>query len=92
MRKTKFIISCLAAATLLSVTSPCTVNANEQEAIIVDGVSAAAVKPGGTADPQADIIEWIYDERPDGSLYKRLYNYTKGIWVGKWIKIRDAYK
>lgn len=92
MRKIKFIVSCLAAVTLLSATSPCLANANEQEAVIVSNVSAAAVKPGDTADPQADIIRWVYDEHKDGSLYKRLYNYTKGIWVGDWIKIRDAYK
>lgn len=92
MRKTKFIISCLAALTLLSTVSPCIVNASEQETVVIGEVSAAAVKPGDTADPQADIIEYVYREYPDGSLYKRLYNYTKGIWVGKWIKIRDAYK
>lgn len=92
MRKTKFIISCLAALTLLSTTAPCIANANEQESAVVSEVSAAAINPGGTADPQSDIIEWIYDERPDGSLYKRLFNYSTGTWIGKWIKIRDAYK
>lgn len=92
MRKTKFIISCLAALTVLSTVSPCIASANEQEPAVIGQVSAAAINPGGTAEPQSDIIEWIYDERPDGSLYKRLYNYSRGMWVGKWIKIRDAYK
>lgn len=92
MRKTKLIISCLAALTLLSTVSPCIANANEQESVVISEISTAAVKPEDTVDPQSDIIRWVYQEYPDGSLYKRLYNYTKGIWVGDWIKIRDASK
>lgn len=92
MRKTKLIISCLSALTLLSTVSPCIANANEQEPVVISEISNVAVNPGDTAEPQSDIIRWVYQEYPDGSLYKRLYNYTKGIWVGDWIKIRDASK
>lgn len=91
MRKTKFIISCFAALTLLGTTAPCIANANEQESSVVSDINAAT-NPEEGIDPQSDIIEWVYDERPDGSLYKRLYNYSTATWIGKWIKIRDAYK
>lgn len=92
MRRTKFIISCLAALTLLGTVSPCIANANEQKPVVISEVSTTAVKPEDTVDPQSDIIEWVYKEYPDGSLYKRLFNYSRNMWVGNWIKIRDAYK
>lgn len=91
MRKTKLIISCLAALTLLGSAAPCIASANEQESVVVEEVSAA-VNPEEGIDPQSDIIEYVYKEYPDGSLYKRLYNFSKDMWVGNWIKIRDAYK
>lgn len=90
MRKTKLIISCLAALTLFSIVSPCVANANAQESIVISEISTAAVKPEDTVQPKSDIIKYRYKEYPDGSLYKRLYNYTKDMWVGDWIKIRDA--
>lgn len=31
-----------------------------------------------------DRIEYIYEIR-EGKLYKRLYNYSRGEWVGDWI-------
>lgn len=91
MRKTKLIISCLSALTLLGFTAPCIASANEQESVVASEVSAAVNSEEGI-DPQSDIIQWVYQEYPDGSLYKRLYNYSKCFWIGDWIKIRDAYK
>lgn len=32
-----------------------------------------------------DVTVWKFKE-VNGILYKRLYNITKGIWVGNWIK------
>lgn len=51
-------------------------------------VSAAAPPDTETAEPCADIIRWVYDFR-DGKIYKRLWNGTKGIWIGDWIYVRD---
>lgn len=79
MRKTRIVVSCLAALMLLGTASPCTVNAAKQP-------------DGGTVDIQREFIEYVYKEYPDGSLYKRLYNFSRDMWVGDWIKIRDAYK
>ncbi|WP_411337659.1 hypothetical protein [Ruminococcus gauvreauii] len=35
--------------------------------------------------PRKDITGWKY-KNVDGLCYKRLYNYTKGEWVGGWIR------
>ncbi|MFP3156019.1 hypothetical protein LQZ18_16665 [Lachnospiraceae bacterium ZAX-1] len=34
--------------------------------------------------PRSDIIEWRYKVKNE-KLYKRLFNYTDDVWVGKWI-------
>lgn len=31
-----------------------------------------------------DKIEYIYEIK-EGKLYKRLYNYSRGEWIGEWI-------
>lgn len=36
--------------------------------------------------PYSDIIEWRY-KAVNGKLYKRLYNYSKGKWIGEWILV-----
>ena len=52
-------------------------------------VTAQAAGGGGTTvSPQSDIITWIYGAL-DGKLYKRLWNGTKGCWIGDWIYVRD---
>lgn len=38
-----------------------------------------------SASPRSEIIDWRY-KYFDGILYKRLYNYSTGKWVGNWIK------
>lgn len=35
--------------------------------------------------PQADITGWRY-KNENGVCYKRLFNYTKGKWIGDWIR------
>lgn len=52
--------------------------------------ASAATAPGGeTVQPQADIIEWIYETRGT-KVYKRLYNATTGNWVGDWIYVGEV--
>ena len=48
---------------------------------------APTEEPG--ISPQSDAIRWIY-KIEDGKWYKRLYNCTKGYWIGEWIFIRNA--
>lgn len=36
------------------------------------------------ANPRADKIDYVY-KILDGKLYKRLYNFSKGEWIGNWI-------
>lgn len=33
--------------------------------------------------PRADNIDWRF-QMIDGKLYRRLYNYTKNVWIGDW--------
>lgn len=39
--------------------------------------------PPNTAEPQQDIIQWRW-KVVDGSVYRRLYNYSAGKWIGEW--------
>lgn len=48
----------------------------------------AAVKAPDVAEPNYNIIEWRY-KIEDGKVYKRLYNYSTGYWIGDWIYLRD---
>lgn len=50
---------------------------------------AAAPTDTETISPHADVLRWIYEEREDG-LWKRLYNTTRGEWVGDWIYVGPA--
>ena len=38
--------------------------------------------------PLSDDIRYVYKKTEDGHMYKRLYNYSKGMWVGDWIQIK----
>ena len=35
---------------------------------------------------RADIIDWRIKVE-DGKVYKRLFNYTKNVWIGEWILV-----
>ena len=52
-------------------------------------ITAQAAGGGeSVANPQSDIIHWIYGEL-DGKLYKRLWNGTTQKWLTDWIYVRD---
>ena len=52
------------------------------------GIQAEAASNIGTgATVQAHIIAYCYKVE-DGALYKRLYNYSTGYFVGDWIFVR----
>ncbi len=38
--------------------------------------------------PLSDKIEWRF-KIENNKIYKRLYNYSIGDWVGEWIYVRD---
>lgn len=50
--------------------------------------AAEVVTPdfGAIMTTEADLIDWRY-KIEDGKMYKRLYNYTKQVWVGEWILV-----
>ena len=35
---------------------------------------------------RADIIDWRIKVE-DGKVYKRLFNYSKNVWIGEWILV-----
>ncbi len=48
-------------------------------------VSAQAAPSGEeTIQPRAPIIKWVFKEE-NGIIYRRLYNYSTGEWIGDWI-------
>lgn len=48
---------------------------------VEDDISATSSE----ISPRAYGYAWKY-KIVDGVLYKRLYNYTFGVWIGDWIK------
>lgn len=48
----------------------------------------AASGTEATVQPRQDCIEYRY-KIEDGKLYKRLYNYSTGNWIGDWIYVCD---
>lgn len=44
--------------------------------------------PGTTISTREQCISYVYGIR-DNKLYKRLYNYSTGEYIGDWIYIRD---
>lgn len=57
----------------------------------VAAIPAQAALPGGesVAEPQRDIVEYRYFIFDGNKVYKRLYNYSTGNWVGEWIFVRE---
>lgn len=47
-------------------------------------ISAFSIEAQSNITPRADDIRYVYQVR-HGTLYKRLYNFSKGIWIGDWI-------
>ena len=48
----------------------------------VQPIAAIAEEDGGIS-MRADIIDWRY-KTVDGWIYRRLYNYSRGVWIGEW--------
>lgn len=44
------------------------------------------ISTNSDASTFSDIVKWRY-KTINGKLYKRLYNYSKGTWVGDWILV-----
>lgn len=53
--------------------------------ILVSPVATVPVQAAApsTEEIQRDIIEWRW-KVVDGSVYRRLYNYSAGKWIGEW--------
>lgn len=43
---------------------------------------------GNTVSTRAQIISYVYSIK-DNKLYRRLYNYTTGEYIGDWVYVRD---
>lgn len=54
--------------------------------LTVNAYSDPATK--STIQPRADNIQYRY-KIEDGKMYKRLYNYSLGVWIGDWIYVCD---
>lgn len=50
---------------------------------------AAAHDPAGTVMPYSDNIGYRYVQYQN-KLFKRLYNYTTGTWIGDWIYVGEV--
>lgn len=52
--------------------------------IVMDVPVYTYASENSSISARADHIEWRYSTR-NGVVYKRLYNYSKNIWIGDWI-------
>ncbi len=52
--------------------------------IVIDVPVYTYASENSSISTYADRIEWRYTIT-NGVLYKRLYNYSKNIWIGDWI-------
>lgn len=56
----------------------------------VSTLTTQAAATGETEiQPMQAIIQWVFRVE-NNKLYKRLYNYSTGNWVGEWIFVRDV--
>lgn len=58
----------------------------QAETIASTGAAASAAAASDSSDvimPRADIIKYIYKD-VDGKTYRRLFNFSKGVWIGDW--------
>lgn len=46
--------------------------------------SPASAAERESIEPRQPVIEWVIKEI-DGKIYRRLYNYSTGEWIGDWI-------
>lgn len=77
MRKLKEIFICVII---------CIIFMQPVTALASDLTSPHIYSMSSSVRPLSDIIKWRY-KSVNGKLYKRLYNYSKGQWVGDWILV-----
>lgn len=85
MKKTKLFLACVATLSIMAAAVP--VGAEAQEACQGVTSEVSAVSAGNTAEVRKANIYWRYYEL-NGRVYKRLYDYDKGMWVGDWILVK----
>lgn len=51
---------------------------------------AAELPAVSSVQVKKDVIKWKY-KTVNGKVYRRKYNYSKGIWIGDWEYVRDAF-
>lgn len=73
-------ICMLLAALSLTLSLPFSMNVQASDTVKGD-ISATSSE----ISPRAYDYGWKY-KVVNGVLYKRLYNYTLGVWIGNWIK------
>lgn len=60
----------------------------ETQAQEITPASSTPSQVSAAIEPRADVIVWQYRTRPDGTLQKRRWNATKGVWVDPaWINV-----
>ena len=77
MRKLKEILICMII---------CIIFMQPVTALASDVTYPRIYSSSSTVSPLSDIIKWRY-KSVNGKLYKRLYNYSKGQWIGDWILV-----
>ena len=77
MRKLKEILICMII---------CIIFMQPVTALASDVTSPRIYSSSSTVSPLSDIIKWRY-KSVNYKLYKRLYNYSKGQWIGDWILV-----
>ena len=55
----------------------------------IASLSASAMEETTTIEPREDNIEWRF-KIENGKLYRRLYNYSIGIWIGDWEYVGEV--
>lgn len=77
MRKSKEILFCMIM---------CIIFMQPVMSLANDVTFTSIYSSSSTVSPLSDIIKWRY-KAVNGKLYKRLYNYSKGKWIGDWILV-----
>ena len=54
----------------------------------IASIPVQAAPPQDTAQPLAHFIEWRF-KIEGNSLYRRLYNYSTGEWIGEWEYVME---
>ena len=68
---------------VLSVLATLSMSAYASEAMVIEN-QEIPTSEDGTVSPQAEETVWLYRIN-DGKMQKRLWSYTRGIWLTDWI-------